>query len=113
MSLLSFIQNQYLKRYAAFADANRFHAIECQHKIFSSLIAGAKNTVFGKEHAFNTINCYDDFKQKVPLRSYDDFKIYIERIFNREANVLWTGLPSFFAKSSSTAGNPKLLPVTN
>ncbi|HYJ62809.1 MAG TPA: GH3 auxin-responsive promoter family protein, partial [Parafilimonas sp.] len=80
---------------------------------FSSLIAAAKNTAFGKEHAFNTINCYDDFKQKVPLRSYDDFKIYIEKIFNREANVLWTGLPSFFAKSSGTSGNPKLLPVTN
>jgi phenylacetate-coenzyme A ligase PaaK-like adenylate-forming protein len=76
------------------------------------LINAAKNTAFGKEHSFNEINNYDDFKNLVPLRNYDDLKIYIERILNREANVLWPGLPSYFGKSSGTSGKPKLLPVT-
>lgn len=113
MSFLSFLQKQYLKKYSGLVNANRFNAIECQQKTFSSLINTAKNTAFGKEHAFNKLNNYNDFKDAVPLRSYNDFKIYIDRILNKEANVLWTGLPSFFAKSSGTAGNPKLIPVTN
>jgi len=113
MSLPSFIQYQYLKRYNSLVNANRFRAIECQEKAFAALINAAKNTAFGKEHSFNTISNYDDFKKHVPLRSYDDYRIYIERILNKEANVLWHGLPAYFAKSSGTSGEPKLLPVPN
>ncbi len=113
MSLLSFIQYQYLERYTNLVKANRLNAIECQQKTFASLINAAKNTAFGKEHSFNTINDYNDFKNHVPLRSYDHFKTYIERILNKEANVLWPGLPSYLAKSSGTSDEPKLLPVTN
>lgn len=113
MSLLSFIQYQYLKNYNNLVNTNRFHALECQQKTLSSLITAAKNTAFAKEHTFNTINNYNDFKNQVPLRSYDDHKIYIERILKREVNILWQGLPLYFAKSSGTSGEPKLLPVTN
>jgi len=112
MPLLSFIQYQYLKKYTSLVKVNRFHAIECQQQTFISLINAAKKTAFGKEHSFNTIRNYEDFKTNVPLRSYDDFKPYIERILNLETNVLWQGLPSHLAKSSGTAGEPKLLPVT-
>jgi GH3 auxin-responsive promoter len=113
MSFLSSIQYQYLKRYTSLVNTNRVHAIECQQKALSSLLNAAKNTAFGKEHSFNTINNYDDFKSHVPLRSYDDFKPYIKRILSREANILWQGLPAYFGKSSGTSGEPKLLPVTN
>jgi hypothetical protein len=113
MSLLSFIQYQYLKRYTKLVNTNRFHAVECQQKTFTSLINNAKNTAFGKEHSFNLINNYDDFKNHVPLRSYDDFKPYILQIFKREENVLCKEFPIFFAKSSGTSGEPKLLPVNN
>ncbi|MEP6464875.1 MAG: GH3 auxin-responsive promoter family protein [Parafilimonas sp.] len=113
MSLLSFIQYQYLKRYTSLINTNRFHAIECQQQTFASLINAAKNTAFGKEHSFNSIKTYDDFKRNVPLRIYEDFNLYIERILNREPSVLYPGLPAFFGKSSGTTDKPKLIPVTN
>lgn len=112
MSLLSFIQYQYLKKYSASVNANRFHAIECQQKTFLSLINAAKNTFFGKEHSFHLINSYDDFKNQVPLRSYENFNPYIQRILKHESNILCEGYPKYFAKSSGTSDKPKLLPVT-
>lgn len=113
MSFFSYIQYQYLKKYSGLINANRHHAVKCQQETFKLLINAAKNTAFAKEHAFNSINSYEDFKNRVPLRSYNDYKPYIQRILNRETNVLCKGFPSFFAKSSGTSGETKLLPVTN
>lgn len=113
MSVLSFIQHHYFKRYANLVYENRVHAIKCQEKILQQLIHSAKNTTFGKEHQFNKINNYNDFKSLVPVRDYDELKPYIEKIFSRQSSVLWPGLPAFIAKTSGTTGDLKYLPVTN
>lgn len=112
MSVLSFVQYQYLKRFSNLINQNRIHAVECQQQIFLNLSNAAKNTAFGKAHHFNSIKNYDDFKRNVPLRNYEDFNVYIERILNREPDVLYPGLPAFFGKSSGTTDKPKLIPVT-
>ncbi len=46
---------------------------ETQQKVFNELIAGAANTVFGKEHGFSKIKTYDDYKKQVPVRDYEVF----------------------------------------
>jgi hypothetical protein len=113
MSVLSFIQHHYFKRYTNLVYENRFYAIKCQEKILQQLIQLAKNTAFGKEHQFNKIKAYDDFKNFVPVRDYNELKPYIEKILLRESSVLWPGLPAFIAKTSGTTGDLKYLPVTN
>ncbi len=86
--------------------------IEAQEKILRSIVNVASNTVFGKEHDFNGIKSYEDFKQKVPLRDYEQFKPYIELIFNGGKNVLWPGRPIYFAKTSGTTSGMKYIPIT-
>ena len=112
MSVLSFVQYHYLKRFSGLVNQNRFHAIECQQKVFLKLINTVKNTAFGNEHDCNSIKTYNDFKKNIPLRNYSDYSSYIERIFKRESSVLYPGLPAFFGKSSGTSDKPKLLPIT-
>lgn len=92
---------------------NRFHATDCQQNIFSELIQNGSHTAFGKEHCFKNIKNYDDFKRHVPVRTYEAFKPYIQRIFNREKDVLWPGLPDYFGKTTGTTDASKYLPVTN
>ena len=41
--------------------------LETQQKVFKKLIEKAKNTSFGKDHHFETINGYSDFKKQVPI----------------------------------------------
>ena len=38
-------------------------AVEDQQNIFKSLIKSAKDTQFGKDNGFETIQSYDDFKK--------------------------------------------------
>ena len=87
--------------------------VKTQEKTFQYLIAQAKNTAFGKDHQFDQINSYSDFKKKVPVRDYEALKGYVERIKNGEQDILWKGSPSYFAKTSGTTSGAKYIPITD
>ena len=86
--------------------------VQTQEKVFKSLIADARNTVFGKDHQFDSIQSYDNFKNLVPIRDYEKLKPYVERIKKGEENVLWQGKPIYFAKTSGTTSGAKYIPIT-
>ncbi len=73
--------------------------LDFQQQIFEQMISAGKQTKFGKEHGFEQIKTYDDFKNRVPLNDYEDIKSYIEQIENGESDVLWPGKPIYFAKT--------------
>lgn len=86
--------------------------IETQQKIFDELISVGRNTAFGKDHNFNSIQNYEDFKKNVPVRDYEELKNYIERVVQGEENVLWKGKPIYLAKTSGTTSGSKYIPIS-
>ncbi|WP_462277483.1 GH3 auxin-responsive promoter family protein [Ferruginibacter sp.] len=87
-------------------------AVEDQQSIFNHLIKVGTKTDFGKEHGFEKIKTYEDFVKQVPIRDYEAFKVYIERIKEGKHNVLWKGQPIYFAKTSGTTSGVKYIPIT-
>lgn len=87
-------------------------AVADQESIFASLIKTAAKTEFGKEHQFDKIKTHEDFVKNVPIREYEDFKSYIEKIKQGKHNILWKGLPIYFAKTSGTTSGVKYIPIT-
>jgi hypothetical protein len=87
--------------------------LETQEKVFQQLIAGARDTVFGKDHYFASIRTYEEFKAKVPVRDYEGLKSYIDLATKGEANVLWKGKPIYFCKTSGTTSGTKYIPITS
>ncbi len=87
-------------------------AVEDQDAILQDLIKTGRKTEFGKDHKFDNITSYETFKQAVPLRDYEQFKPYIERIKEGKHNVLWKGQPIYFAKTSGTTSGVKYIPIT-
>lgn len=86
---------------------------EVQEELFKDLISKAKKTEFGKAHGFGEINSHSDFKNNVPVQSYEQVFPYIERIMKGEQNVLWPSHISWFAKSSGTTNaRSKFIPVS-
>lgn len=83
-----------------------------QGKVFQHLIKEARNTVFGKDHHFEKIRTYEDFKTQVPIRDYEALRPYIERVVNGEKDVLWKDKPIYFAKTSGTTSGAKYIPIT-
>ena len=86
--------------------------IEAQAKVFQTLIKAGRKTTFGKDHHFDQINTPSDFIAHVPVQDYEDLKPYIERVVAGEKDVLWTGLPIYFAKTSGTTSGVKYIPIS-
>ena len=87
-------------------------AVADQEAILKMLVKEARNTVFGKDHHFETIQQYEDFKKQVPIRDYEQLKPYIEKVKEGKQNILWKGKPAYFAKTSGTTSGVKYIPIS-
>jgi len=87
-------------------------AVADQEAVLKQLLKVGRITEFGKEHSLDKINGYEEFRQAVPIRDYEQFKPYIEKIKQGKHNVLWKGLPIYFAKTSGTTSGVKYIPIT-
>jgi hypothetical protein len=87
-------------------------AVADQQDIFNQLIKTGAKTNFGTDHSFASIKEHSDFVKQVPIRDYEAFKPYIEKIKEGKHNVLWKGMPIYFAKTSGTTSGVKYIPIT-
>jgi hypothetical protein len=99
----------------------RLHQIELfkqypqnvQEEALFKLIQKAKSTEWGQQYNYENIITIEEFQQSVPLQSYEDLKIYVDRLREGESNILWPGEVKWFAKSSGTTSDKsKFIPVT-
>lgn len=89
------------------------YPIEVQNEVFERLIEMGKNTEWGKQHGYAKINSVGDFREAVPLQTYEDIKPYVNRLKEGEQNLLWPTPINWFAKSSGTTHDKsKFIPVS-
>lgn len=88
------------------------NAVKDQQNILNQLVKTGKKTLFGKDHGFDQVTDYASFKKATPIRDYEGLKTYIELVKKGTPNVLWKGLPIYFAKTSGTTSGIKYIPIT-
>jgi hypothetical protein len=94
-------------------DRFRRHPHPIQKEQFRRLVRCGSQTAFGRDHGFDRIHTYADFRLRVPIRDYEGLKPYIIRAREGEASVLWPGKTEWFAQSSGTTHDTsKFIPVT-
>ncbi len=87
-------------------------ALPLQEAILQNLIKMGRKTVFGRGHKLDDVNTYEEFRQAVPLRDYEGFRHYLEKVKQGKHNILWRGQPLYFAKTSGTTSGIKYIPIT-
>ena len=113
ISLKSALAKPFAKRIYKKVQKWAKNPIETQQKVFQDLISKAASTEFGKDHDFISIKSYEDFVKRVPIRDYEGLKSYVEKVVAGEENILWTGKPLYFAKTSGTTSGSKYIPITS
>lgn len=93
-------------------DIIRKNAVTLQHKAFEKLISQARYTAFGRDHHFDQVKTYEDYKRLVPIRDYEELTPYIKRVIDGEENVLWPGKPAYLTKTSGTTSGVKYIPIS-
>lgn len=91
--------------------------VEAQKLTLKKLLEEAKDTAFGQAYQFDTMLKSDDieksFKSRIPYFNYDDLKNqWWHKVIAGEADITWPGKVKYFAETSGTTGNKKLIPVT-
>jgi hypothetical protein len=91
-----------------------YQPLDAQHDVLQHVINQGEYTEFGKKHHFSNINTAEDFAQNVPLQTYEDYAMDIERMMQGEENILWNTPIKWYAKSSgTTAAKSKFIPVSD
>ena len=70
-----------------------------------------KDTHFGRNHEFKSINSYKDFKNAVPINEYEDLRSYINQQEKTGEPYLNSQKPVMYAQTSGTTGEPKNIPI--
>lgn len=84
-----------------------------QREQLYTLIGQASFTEIGQKYKFIDSLTYDQFRERVPLHSYEDLQPAIMRMVAGEKDVLWRGVTTHFAQSSGTTGRKsKYIPIT-
>lgn len=87
-------------------------AVADQENILQQLIKVGKSTDFGKSVGLDKVTKYEEFKQAVPIKDYEQMKAWIEKIKEGRHNILWKGKPIYLAKTSGTTSGTKYIPIT-
>ncbi len=113
MSIINSIFGWFIKK--------RIHQIELfmkyphdvQGELLDRLLNSAHDTEWGKWYDYKSIQKLEQFKERVPINTYEDLEPYIQRVLKGEQNVLWPSEIKMFAKSSgTTSSKSKFIPVS-
>ncbi len=87
-------------------------ALTDQDNILKTQLKTGRITDIGKEAGLEKVNTYDEFRQAIPIRDYEEMRPWVDKIKEGRHNVLWKGKPIYFAKTSGTTSGTKYIPIT-
>lgn len=82
-----------------------------QRSLLARILKENRDTAFGKEHQFAAMKSVEDFRAQVPIRDYEDFRPYVDRMVAGEDDILTREDTFMYATTSGTTGKSKLIPI--
>lgn len=80
-------------------------------KTLRGILRRSANTEFGRLHGFDAVTTGEDYRNAVPLTSYDDYRPYIVRMIEGgEQKLITGGRVRSFATTTGTVSERKLIP---
>ena len=90
------------------------YPLDVQNEELKKLIQISKNTEFGKQYEFSSIDSYETFNERIPSFTYEEFFPIINKTINGNQNIFWPEKIKWFAQSSGTTNSKsKFIPVSN
>ena len=90
------------------------YPLDVQNEELKKLIQISKNTEFGKQYEFSSIDNYETFNERIPSFTYEEYFPIINKTINGNQNIFWPEKIKWFAQSSGTTNSKsKFIPVSN
>lgn len=82
-----------------------------QQQLLEMLMRKNAATEYGRKYGFDTIKTFDEYRNRVPLTSYEDYEPYIGRMLKGEKKLITYKNIKRYVQTSGSAGKPKLIPL--
>ncbi len=113
MALINSVISWFIKKRIHQIELFMKYPHEVQSEWFKKLIQAARDTEWGMKHGYGSISSQAEFKERVPLNTYETMKPFIDEIRLGKQNILWPTEIKWFAKSSGTTSDKsKFIPVS-
>src|SRR6186713_3008088 len=89
MSLKSTLAKPYARHVTNAVMRRALEPVATQLGVLRQLVEFGGATAFGRDHKLHQVHDHAGLVQAVPLRDYEGFKPYIDRIVAGEKDVLW------------------------
>jgi len=113
MALINSVISWLMKKRIHQIDLFMKYPHDVQSELLRKLLNTARNTEWGKQYDYKSIQTPTQFQERIPLQDYESLKPCIDRLRKGEQNILWPSEIKWFAKSSGTTGDKsKFIPVS-
>jgi len=82
-----------------------------QEHLLKTILSQSRNTKISHDLQLDKIKGVEDFRQIVPVTSYDFYKPYVQDIICGKHNILFPGYPIAISQSGGTTSDPKFFPL--
>lgn len=83
-----------------------------QNAVFRRLVGDNAPTAFGAAHGFAGIRTIDDYRRRVPVRTFDELRPWLGPVERGHAAVVTRGVVDWLEPSGGSSGRCKLVPYT-
>ena len=95
-------------------DEHSHDAFGSNRALLMQLLKDNSNTEYGQRYGFGNIHSVQEFQERVPFTTYDDYAPYIERMVKKGEKNLITAYPVIqYAETSGSIGVQKRIPLTD
>jgi hypothetical protein len=84
-----------------------------QDEALQRILTVNANTTYGRQHRFSSLRTVHDFRQAIPINTYEELRPYVDRVADgSDPHALTADRVEMFTNTSGTTSKPKLVPVT-
>jgi GH3 auxin-responsive promoter len=84
-----------------------------QERVLLGIVRANAETEFGRGHSFASIHSMEEYRRRVPLSEYEDYRALVDRIAAGERHVLTSEPVRLFEPTSGSSAAAKWIPYTH
>lgn len=84
-----------------------------QETVLADILSYAADSEYGKKYHFSEIASVEEYRKKVPVTEFADYKEFIGRMEMGEEDILFPGRTPVFLSTSGTTGKSKNIPESD
>jgi hypothetical protein len=84
-----------------------------QDEALQRILTANAETTYGRQHSFSSLRTVREFRQAIPINTYEELRPYVDRVADgSDPHALTADRVEMFTNTSGTTSKPKLVPVT-